>query len=48
MLFPVLLLLVGEGVCNLGSSQNSWVVKDGTVEQVIVCGWRFLMKTGLK
>ena len=44
----VLLSLVGEGVCNLGSSQYPWIVKDGTVEQIVVCGRRFLMKTGFK
>ena len=45
---PVLLSLVGKGVCNLGSSQYPWVVKDGTVEQIVVRGRRSLMKTGFK
>ena len=48
MIFPVFLLLVGEGICNLGSSQNPWVVKDGAVEQVVMHGWWFLMKTGFE
>ena len=48
MMVPVLLSFVGEGVCNLGSSQNPWVVKDGAVEQIVVRGRRFLMKTGFE
>ena len=47
-MFPIFLLLVGEGICNLRSSQNPWVVKDGAVEQIIVRGWWFLMKTGFE
>ena len=48
MMVPVLLSLVGEGVCNLRSSQNPWVIEDGAVEQIVVRGRRFLMKTGFK
>ena len=48
VMFPVFLLLVGEGICNLGSSQNPWVVKDGAVEQIVMRGWWFLMKTGFE
>ena len=48
MMVPVLLLTVGEEVCNLGSSQYPWVVKDGTVEQIVVRGRRSLMKPGFK
>ena len=45
---PVFLPLVSEGVCNLGSSQNLWVVKDWAVEQTVMRGWWFLMKTGFE
>ena len=45
---PVLLSLVSEEVCNLGSSQYPWVVKDGTVEQIVVRGRRSLMKPGFE
>ena len=48
MMVPVLLLSVGEEVCNLGSSQYPWVVKDGTVEQIVVRGRRSLMKLGFE
>ena len=48
MMVPILLSLVGEGVCNLGSSQNPWVVKDGAVEQIVVFERIFLMKTGFE
>ena len=44
MMVPILLLAVGEEVCNLGSSQYPWVVKNGTVEQIVVRGRRSLMK----
>ena len=45
VMVPVLLSLVGKGVCNLGSSQNPWVVKDGAVEQIVVSGRKFRSKT---
>ena len=48
MMVPILLLTVGEEVCNLGSSQYPWVVKDGTVEQIVVRGRRSLMKPGFE
>ena len=48
MMIPILLLFISEEVCNLGSSQYPWVVKDGTVEQIVVRGRRFLMKTGFE
>ena len=48
VMFPVFLPLVSEGVCNLWSSQNPWVVKDWAVEQIVMRGWWFLMKTGFE
>ena len=48
MVFPIFLLLVGEEVCNLRSPENPLVVKDRAVEQIIMRGWWFLMKTGFE
>ena len=48
VMVPILLLTVGEEVCNLGSFQYPWVVKYGTVEQIVVRGRRSLMKPGFK
>ena len=48
VIVPVFLPLVSEGVCYLGSSQNPWVVKDWAVEQIVMRGWWFLMKTGFE
>ena len=48
MMVPILLLAVGEEVCNLGSFQYPWVVKNRTVEQIVVRGRRSLMKPGFK
>ena len=46
--FPLFLLLVRGEVCNLRSPENPWVVKDRAVEQIIMRGWWFLMKTGFE
>ena len=48
MFFPIFLLVVRGEVCKLGSPENPWVVKDRAVEQIIVRGWWFLMKTGFE
>ena len=48
VMVPILLLTVGEEVCNLGSFQYPWVVKYGTVEQIVVRGRRSLMKPGFE
>ena len=48
VMVPVLLPFVSEVVCNLGSSQNPWVVKDRAVEQIIMRERWFLMKTGFE
>ena len=45
---PILLPFVSEVVCNLGSSHDPWVVKDRTVEQIIVRKRRFLVKASLE
>ena len=47
-MFPVFLPLVSEEICNLGSSQNPWVVKDRAVEQIVMRERWFLMKTGFE
>ena len=48
VMVPILLLTVGEEVCNLGSFQYPWVVKYGTVEQIVVGGRRSLIKPGFE
>ena len=45
---PILLPFVSEVVCNLRSSHDPWVVKDRTVEQIIMRERWFLMKTGFE
>ena len=45
MMVPILLLAICEEVCNLGSFQNPWVVKDGTVEQIVVRGRSVVLKS---
>ena len=48
VMFPVFLPLVSEEICNLGSSQIPWVVKDRAVEQIVMRERWFLMKTGFE
>ena len=46
--FLVSFPLVCEIVCNLWFPKNPWVEKERTMEQIIMCGWRFLVKTCFK
>ena len=45
MAFLIDFPLVCEIVRNLWFPENPWVVEDWAVEQVVIRGWIFLMKT---
>ena len=40
--------LVCKKVCNLWFPGNPWVEEKRAVEQIVMCGWRFLVKASFK
>ena len=44
MAFLINFTLLCDKVCNLWFPENPWVEEKRAVEQIVMCGWRFLVK----